>query len=205
MVQYMRIIALVLLCWCSISLCNADIYGYVSKNGTIHLTNLVQHNPQYRFVMSTAVYQSYNGVPTIGNIIATHKYNSIIQSAADKYGVKRSLVSAVIMTESGFNPNAISQRGAQGLMQLMPATATRFGVEDPFNAKQNINAGVKYLSELLKQFKNTRLAVAAYNAGAKAVEKYGDAIPPYTQTQAYVPIVLHYQKKYQYLEHKKAA
>jgi soluble lytic murein transglycosylase-like protein len=142
----------------------------------------------------------------MGNIIPESHYTGYILSAAKRYGVSSNLVAAVIMTESGFNANAISPKGAQGLMQLMPSTAARFGVSNPFDAKQNIDAGVKYLSELLTQFKSTRLAVAAYNAGAHAVEKYGNEIPPYAQTQAYVPIVMRYEKKYRSLAgNKKAA
>lgn len=186
--------------------CTADIYAYVSQRGVIHLTNLSQHNSRYKFVMATPMYQANNGIPIMGNNITTGRYTSYIQNAAKKYGVSKNLVSAVIMTESGFNPNAVSPKGAQGLMQLMPSTAARFGVTDPFNVKQNINAGVQYLSILLDRFKSKRLAIAAYNAGAHAVEKYGNAVPPYAETRAYVPIVLQYEKKYQRIAgNKKAA
>lgn len=197
----MKQILLSLLCIIPIS-CSADIYAYVSHTGTIHLTNLQQHNTRYHFVMATPVYQADNGIPIGGSIITTQRYAGYIQKAAKQYGVNRNLVSAVIMTESGFNQDAVSPKGAQGLMQLMPSTAARFGVTKPFNAWQNINAGVHYLAELINRFKNTQLAVAAYNAGSKAVEKYGDEIPPYAETQAYVPLVMRYKRQYQKLDNR---
>jgi soluble lytic murein transglycosylase-like protein len=94
-------------------------------------------------------------------------------------------VDSVIQVESNYNPLAVSPKGAQGLMQLMPATAQRFGVTDSFDAKQNIEAGVRYLKFLQDAFQDDRLAIAAYNAGEKAVAKYGD-VPPYPETINYV-------------------
>jgi soluble lytic murein transglycosylase-like protein len=96
--------------------------------------------------------------------------------------------------ESSYNPYAISYKGAQGLMQLMPATARRFGVTNPFDPKQNIEGGVKYLKFLQDTFKDDRLAIAAYNAGEKAVAKYNNNVPPYPETVSYVARV---GKKYE--------
>lgn len=172
------------------------VYGYVGSHGTIHLTNLVGHNSHYKYVMSTAVYQTVAGVPVYGQPVSSRAFKTWIQGNSAKYGVPVSLIKAVIMTESGFNPDAVSPKGAMGLMQLMPATAAHFGVTDAFSPSQNIRAGVHYLADLLHQFNSTKLAVAAYNAGPDAVVQYGNSIPPYAQTQAYVPTVLRYKQYY---------
>jgi len=109
-----------------------------------------------------------------------------IDAASAHWGVDPMLVRAVVHAESAFNAAAVSPKGAQGLMQLMPATAARFDVEDPFDPQQNINAGVRYLAWLIKRFDgDTRLATAAYNAGEGAVDRHG-GVPPYAETTAYV-------------------
>lgn len=113
-------------------------------------------------------------------------YNAEIDAAARANGVDVALVRALIHAESAFNPRALSRKGAQGLMQLMPATAAMYGVTDSFDAGQNIAAGVRHLAMLLKNFNgDARLAAAAYNAGEGAVRKYG-GIPPYAETRVYV-------------------
>ena len=115
-----------------------------------------------------------------------NSFDSIIRQAAQTHGVSEGLIKAVMHTESGFNSNARSPVGAQGLMQLMPATARRFNVSNSFDPQQNIFGGAKYLSWLMKRFKgNTNLALAAYNAGEGNVDKYG-GIPPFRETQDYV-------------------
>jgi soluble lytic murein transglycosylase-like protein len=110
---------------------------------------------------------------------------ALVEQTAKDHEVSPLLVDSVIQVESNYNPYAVSPKGAQGLMQLMPATARRFGVTDSFDAQQNIEAGVQYLKFLKETFKDDRLAIAAYNAGEKAVTRYGD-VPPYTETQSYV-------------------
>ncbi|AVX19229.1 Transglycosylase SLT domain-containing protein [Carboxydocella sporoproducens DSM 16521] len=126
-----------------------------------------------------------------GAIKAPAAFAPLIQQAAQKYGVDPDLITAVIQAESSFNPHAISRVGAQGLMQLMPATARALGVTNAFDPAQNIEGGTKYLRQLLDQFGgNEALAVAAYNAGPHAVKKYGNNIPPYQETQNYVKRVL---------------
>ena len=116
----------------------------------------------------------------------TAAYQAEIAAAAREHGVEEAIVRAIIHAESAYNPMALSRVGAQGLMQLMPATARRFGVSDAFNPQQNIQGGVKYLAWLLKRFNgNLTLAAAGYNAGEGAVDKY-NGVPPYNETRRYV-------------------
>jgi soluble lytic murein transglycosylase-like protein len=118
-------------------------------------------------------------------------YANYIEAAATEHNVDAALIRAVIRAESGYNPSAVSRTGAVGLMQLMPDTATRYDVADSHNPEQNIRGGTRYLRDLLTLFNNDlRLVIAAYNAGEQAVMKYGNRIPPYRETLAYVPKVL---------------
>ncbi len=124
-------------------------------------------------------------------------FQSIILEAANRHEVDPDLVKAVIMAESGYNPMAISKKGAIGLMQLMPATANDLGVKDLFDPERNVNAGVRYLKRLLIQFDgNIQLALAAYNAGSRKVKKY-QGIPPFKSTRYYVKKVFQYYQYYQ--------
>jgi soluble lytic murein transglycosylase-like protein len=122
--------------------------------------------------------------------VPPEQINQLVQQNADIWQVDPALIKSVIANESSFNANAQSPVGAQGLMQLMPETAASLGVKNPFDPAQNVAGGTRYLRSLLDRFKgDTRLAVAAYNAGPNAVEKYGD-VPPYSETQSYVKNVL---------------
>lgn len=124
-------------------------------------------------------------------------WSYLIFHQSRKHGVDDSLVKAVIYTESYFNPNATSHKGASGLMQLMPATAAKYGVDDLYNPRQNIIAGIKHLKYLLKLYPNNlKHAIAAYNAGENAVKKY-NGIPPYRETQGYVKKVMKHLKRFQ--------
>ena len=126
-----------------------------------------------------------------------HIFHPIIHEAADRYKVDAALVKAIIMAESGYNPTAISKRGAVGLMQLMPATAGDLGVDDLLDPVHNIDAGVKYFKRLLNQFNgDLRLALAAYNAGSRKVKKY-QGIPPFKSTHYFIQKVFKYYQFYQ--------
>lgn len=128
-------------------------------------------------------------VPTSSNY-TREQLGNIVSNISAKYNVDEKLVNAVIRQESGFNVKAKSKAGAMGLMQLMPATAKGLGVKDPYNPVQNVEGGVKYLSNLLKKYNgNVILALAAYNAGSGAVDKY-NGVPPYKETQNYVKSIL---------------
>jgi soluble lytic murein transglycosylase-like protein len=123
-------------------------------------------------------------------------FHPIILQEAKRYKIDPCLVKAIIMAESGYNPKAISKRGAKGLMQLMPSTAEALGVEDIFNPKQNISGGIRYFKQLVKKFDgNVKLALAAYNAGSQKVRHY-QGIPPYKSTQFYIEKVFKYYELY---------
>lgn len=123
--------------------------------------------------------------------------SGLIYHQSKKYDVDESLVKAVIFTESYFNPNATSHKGASGLMQLMPATAEKYGVKDLYNPRQNIIAGIQHLKYLLSRYPyKLKFAIAAYNAGENAVDKF-NGIPPYKETQGYVKKVMKHYKRFQ--------
>lgn len=141
---------------------------------------------QYSYMETCYACSAKPGVSFATVRLNTAAYEAEIAAAAREHGVDEAIVRAIIHAESAFNPNALSRVGAQGLMQLMPATARRFGVSDAFNASQNISGGVKYLAWLLKRFNgNLTLVAAGYNAGEGAVDKY-KGVPPYSETQRYV-------------------
>jgi soluble lytic murein transglycosylase-like protein len=124
------------------------------------------------------------------------RFDPLIASTARSFNVDPALVKAVVATESNFEVRAVSRAGAQGLMQLMPETAREMGVLAPFKPTENLKGGVRYLREMLDRYGNTRLALAAYNAGPKAVDRHA-GIPPYPETRAYVTRVLNYYRGYQ--------
>jgi soluble lytic murein transglycosylase-like protein len=119
------------------------------------------------------------------------QYGPWVDEAARQTGVEAQLLHAVIAAESGYNPAARSTKGAMGIMQLIPATARRYGITDAYDGRQNVLGGARYLADLLRMFGNDRaVAVAAYNAGEQAVMRHGGRIPPYRETESYVPRVM---------------
>jgi len=190
----------------------ADVYKYVAPNGRVFYTDEPPNKRYKRIIRTKVVVRTRNkklrvhpnrgiSLASLGKVkpgklsrrasINKKKYSYLIKQAAKKHNVSERLLHAVIQTESAYNPTAISSAGAVGLMQLMPATARRFGVTNRNDPKQSINGGARYLRVLLKMFKsNLTLAVASYNAGEGAVKKYNNSIPPYKETQNYVKKVL---------------
>lgn len=166
----------------------ADIYSFVDSSGVTHFTN-VPVDGRYRLLLASPPEERAERPE--GWLAKSAEFDPYIERAARSQSVHPELVRAVIVVESAFNPHAVSKRGAVGLMQLRPATARRYGVADAFDPEQNIAAGVHYLRDLLTRYgNNLELTLAAYNAGEDAVERYGHSIPPFAETQHYVPTVL---------------
>lgn len=184
-------------CLCACGIARADIYSYVDEDGTTHYSN-VPNDSRYQILIEATADETRAGEKVSPEFVAAaaQRYEGIIQAAAKSTRVEVALLQAVIAVESGYNARARSKAGARGLMQLMPATARRFGVRDSFDPAQNVNAGARYLSYLINLYENDlELALAAYNAGESAVERYGMAIPPFAETMRYVPRVIDiYQK-----------
>ncbi|MBA3973959.1 MAG: hypothetical protein C0504_07040 [Candidatus Solibacter sp.] len=150
-----------------------------ARTGKLVRASIVKRQPAAAAVQSAHRAQAGSAGAPVTDLTA------ILRQASETHGVDPLLVHSVVAIESGFNPLAVSPKGAQGLMQLMPGTARRFGVTDSFDVRQNIEAGVRYLRHLQRMFKDDRLALAAYNAGEGAVMRYG-GIPPYRETEQYV-------------------
>lgn len=167
------------------------IYTYLDADGVRHYTDVPDDN-RYRLLVLSPQDMTESGDRYDPALLArATRYDAIIETAAASNAVEANLLRAVIVVESGFNSRAVSKRGAVGLMQLMPATASRFGVTNPFDPRENVHAGARYLKFLMDRFgHNVRLALAAYNAGEEAVDRNGGQIPPFAETLAYVPRVL---------------
>jgi soluble lytic murein transglycosylase len=173
---------------CLFTPAHADIYRFRDERGVWHFSN-VKSDPRYKIYIRT-----YDGSKPVTQYI--RDYDDIIHKASKRYGVDVSLIKAVIKAESDFNQHAVSNKGAQGLMQLMPGTAEAMDVEDPFDARDNIHGGTRYLSLMLERFnKDMRLALAAYNAGPERVAEYR-GVPPYQETKTFIDRVLGYYKQF---------
>jgi soluble lytic murein transglycosylase-like protein len=181
----------------------ADIFSFKDEKGIVHFTNISGLDTRYKLVRKedgspispSSSYAAKVFMPSQADI---EKYAHIIQTASKAYGVEPSLVHAVISAESGYDRYAISRTGAMGLMQLMPDTARRYGVQNMMDPTENIHGGVRYLRDLLSMFKGrVDLAIAAYNAGENAVIRAGHRIPNYAETRHYVPKVLGFYKNFQ--------
>jgi hypothetical protein len=165
---------------------SAETFRFVESDGTVHFTN-TPTDPQYqRLGFTSGTERGWLQLP----LPDLAPYAREIREAADRYGVEEGLIKAVIRVESGFNSRAVSSKGARGLMQLMPGTASMLGVRDSFDPRQNIDGGVRHLRGLIDRFgSDLKLALAAYNAGEQAVVNHG-GIPPYRETRDYVTRIL---------------
>jgi soluble lytic murein transglycosylase-like protein len=182
--RFLGLIAFFMLLFCEAA--SADIYRYRDEKGVWHFTN-VKNDKRYTLFLRT-----YSKKPNQ----YIKEYEGIMKQAAGRFRVEFPLIKAVIKAESDFDHKAVSHKGAQGLMQLMPDTAQEMRVGDPFNPEENIFGGTRYLGLLLERFQNNkRLALAAYNAGPEVVEAY-EGIPPYAETRTFVERVLYYYDQY---------
>lgn len=182
----------------ALGVAEANIYSFKDERGVTHFSNMPHLDRRYKLVyrIPTAAQYRPNAWSSAGpSTVEISKLVPIINEAARANGVDAKLVHAVIRAESGYNANAVSNKGAVGLMQLIPATAQRYGVQNSYDPAQNIGGGVRYLRDLLKMFNgNLELAIAGYNAGENAVVRAGNRIPPYPETMAYVPKVMHFYR-----------
>ncbi len=165
------------------------IYAWTDDEGVTHFTN-VRADSRFERV-------AFRKPPPVrlGPAPRNVRFDGLIGLTAREHRVQPALVKAVIAAESNFDPGAVSRKGAQGLMQLMPSTAATLGVADPLHPVDNVRGGVRYLRAMLDRFGDTPLALAAYNAGPTAVDRYG-GIPPYPETRDYVQRVLTYYRRY---------
>ena len=169
------------------SLASDAAYRRVDEDGVTHITDSPSDS---RFTVMPGFSGTASGWLKVPTGRMGPAFSREIRETAERYGVDSALVEAVIRVESAFNPWAVSRKGAQGLMQLMPQTASALGVKDSFNPRQNIDGGVRHLRYLLDRYPgNIEWALAAYNAGERAVDSYG-GIPPYPETQQYVQKVI---------------
>lgn len=168
----------------------ADIYKYVDENGVVCFTDTPFGKKTNRIMKENIDSTPAQQQPSKADSKNSTDYHSIVHEKAANYNIDPSLIKAVIKTESNWNNRAISRKGAMGLMQLMPATAIDMNVRNPFDPEENIEGGTKYLRYLIERFNgDLTLALAAYNAGPKTVEKFG-YVPPITETRQYVSKVL---------------
>lgn len=184
-----RFLAALFVVGATVAPASAQIYSWRDASGAL----VVSDRPREGDAASAAATYMVPGTAAVKTTRAVGlsskaaAFDDVIEMHATAQGVEPDLVRAVIQVESAFNPAAVSAKGAMGLMQLMPATARELGVDNPFQPEENIRGGVAYLRQLLDRYdRNVELALAAYNAGPGSVAKYGGAVPPYRETQAYV-------------------
>ena len=175
------------------------VYKHVDSKGVIHYSSKKPKVKNFRILNIRCPECAWkNKVDWNNTPLVKNKFEKEIQAAALKWSVKPSLIKAIIHAESSFKADVQSSAGAQGLMQLMPATQKNYAVKNPYNPSQNIHAGTAYLKHLLNKYKNNvRLSLAAYNAGETAVKKYDNNVPPYRETENYIKRVTILQKRYQ--------
>jgi soluble lytic murein transglycosylase-like protein len=179
---------------------SADIFKYTDAQGVVHFSNKASGDSRFRLFLKAPKKRAHEGVvafmPSDTSGERFTRYDEWIRQAATLYQIPEELVRAVIMVESNYDPRAVSQTGAQGLMQLMPETALRMQVRDAFDPRENIFGGTRYLRVLANMFNgDLTLTVAGYNAGEAAVVRYA-GIPPFEETQGYVTRVLTFYRRY---------
>jgi soluble lytic murein transglycosylase-like protein len=195
---FQTVVALALVLVASDSMAaNSAVYAYRGADGSWMYTDYALKNHKYQLVRKKSnprgVAARANGPFYRGNPSA---YDRLIRKMARLYNIDAALIKAVMHAESAFNPHATSHKGATGLMQLMPSTARQYGVYDLYDPVQNVQAAVRYLSDLMERYReNTTLVLAAYNAGETAVDQH-KGVPPYKETQNYVRKVLRFKKQY---------
>ncbi|MBI3013799.1 MAG: lytic transglycosylase domain-containing protein [Candidatus Tectomicrobia bacterium] len=165
----------------------AEVFKWIDEQGNLHFTD-APSDGRFHALVGPAPRNSGRTAATGKNepALTDSSIESLISKISGQHGLDPELVRAVIRVESNYDPRAVSRRGAQGLMQLMPETVNRFRVLDPFNAEQNIRAGAQYLKYLMERFQgNLKLALAAYNAGENSVDRHG-GVPPYRETTSYL-------------------
>ncbi len=197
---YWRRIGAALLLLFGAQAATAGYYVYQLPDGSRLVTDRPRHEESFKLIKASRQVKEVGKVAAAGYSISPAvnylRFEALIHELAEKYEVDVALVKAVIRTESYFNPNATSRVGASGLMQLMPQTARRYGVTDLYSPRQNLEAGIRHLKYLLARYpRQLHLALAAYNAGEDAVERYG-GIPPYPETRDYVKKVLRFHELY---------
>jgi soluble lytic murein transglycosylase-like protein len=179
----------------------AEFYKYVDSVGNIYLTDQPKKRSEgFDLLWRSGNDPRYASFYSRINLKSLEQnralYSSMIAKVAKRANLSPELLHAVVRAESAYDPKALSKKGARGLMQLMPATADRYGVSDSWDPEQNLDGGARYLRDLLDMFdQDLKLAVAAYNAGENAVKRYGNKIPPYPETRQYVrKVVAFYQR-----------
>jgi len=175
----------------------ADVFRAVDRLGIVHLTNVPADQGYQILLRSPRCLSSDSKSKTSSASLRKNAFNKIVARAAREQNLDQALLQAVIAVESGYDPQAVSSEGAVGLMQLMPATARRYGASNRYDPEENIQAGARYLRDLIDHFHDDlSLALAAYNAGEDAVVHYGNTIPPYPETREYVPRVMKLYQRY---------
>jgi len=184
-------ILVVCVCLCVPLSVEAEIFKYQGPGGGVHFTDKPMRG-NYRLLWRSGKNKARNSSYSLERMRKNKaEVTPLIENVAKELHLHPGLLHAVVLVESAYNPRAKSRKGAQGLMQLMPGTASRYGVNDSYDPQQNLRGGATYLRDLLRLFEfDINLALAAYNAGENAVLKYGNEIPPYPETQNYVKKVL---------------